>query len=67
LTISVGDPFPLAKAHAPYFASAHALLLPPHSLLPSEEDIEGLRLSFGSIGSSGGLPLTLALVGPDAH
>ena len=61
--MAVGDPFPLAKAHAPAPAPAPALLPPPQSLLPLEEDIEVLRLSLGSIGSSGVAPLPFA---PDA-
>ncbi len=58
LAISDGDPLvPLANAPAPEPAPAPALapalLSKSQSLLPSEVDIEGLRLSFGPIGSSG--------------
>ncbi len=68
LAIAARDPLvPLANAptHAP--APAPALLFKTQSLLPSEVDIEGLRLSFGSIGSSGVVHLPSTLVGPDAQ
>ncbi len=57
------DPAPLAEAHPPATAS----LSPPQSFLPSEVDIAGLRLSFGSIGSSGVVQLSSAPIGPDAQ
>ena len=64
LAIAVGDPLvPLAPAPAP----APARLSPTESFLPSEVDIEGPRLSFGSIGSSGVVQLPFAPVGPDAQ
>ena len=66
LAIAV-DPAPLAEAHPPAPAPAPAPLSPPQSFLPSEVDITGLRLSFGSIESSGVEQLSSAPVGPDAQ
>ncbi len=67
LVIAVGDPVvPLANTHAPALASALALLSPSQSILPSEEDLEGIHISFGSIGSSGVVKLPSTPVGPDA-
>ncbi len=74
LAIAV-DPAPLAEAHSPAPAPAHAPALapapaplsPPQSFLPSEVDIAGVRLSFGTIGSSGVVQLSSAPVGPDAQ
>ena len=60
LAIAVGDPM-RAQASAP--APTPATLSPPQS----EEDMEGLRLSFGSIGSFGIAQLPSAPVGPDAQ
>jgi hypothetical protein len=68
LAMAVGDAVvPLANAHAPALASAPALLSPPQSILPSEKDLEGLRVSFGSIGSSGVVKLPSTPVGHDAQ
>ena len=68
LGISVGDPVHAqASAPAPSRAPTPEILSPPQSLLPSEEDIAGLHLSFGSIGSSGVVELPSAPVGPDAQ
>ena len=69
LALAVGDAMvPLAEAHPPAYAPAPDLLSPPQSLLRSEEDIEGLRLSFGSIVSTGVVQLPFAPpVGPDAQ
>ena len=68
LAIAVGDPVvPLAYAHAPSPTPTPTILSPSQSLLPSEEDIAGLHLSFGSIGSSGIVELPLAPVGPEAQ
>ena len=64
LAIAVGDPM-RAKASAP--APTPAILSPPQSLLRSEEDIEGLRLSFGSIVTTSVAQLPSAPVGPDAQ
>ena len=67
LAIAVGDPMRAqGSAPAPSPAPTPATLFPPQSLLPSEEDIEVLRLSFGSIRSSGVLQLPSAPVGPYA-
>ncbi len=65
LALAVGDP--LAEAPPPAHAPASDLLSPPQSLLRSEEDIEGLRLSFGSIVTSGVVQLPFAPGGPEAH
>ena len=68
LALAVGDAMvPLAEAHPPAYAPAPDLLSPPQSLLRSEEDIAGLRLSFGSIGSASVVQLPSAPVGPDAQ
>ena len=68
LAITVGDPVhPQASAPTPSPAPTLAILSPQHSLLLSEEDNEGIRLSFGSIGSSGVVHLPSAPVGPDAQ
>ena len=68
LAIAVGDPMRAqASALAPSRAPTPAILSPPQYLLPSEEDIAGLRLSFGPIGSSGVVQLPSAPVGPDAQ
>ena len=68
LAIAVGDPVvALAYAHAPSPTPTPTILSPSQSLLPSEEDIAGLPLSFGSIGSSGVVELPSAPVGPDAQ
>ncbi len=68
LAIEVGDP-----VHAQASASASsptpvpAILSPLQSLLLPEEDIEGLRLFFRSIGSSGVAQLTSAPVGSNVQ
>ncbi len=68
LAIAVGDALvPLADAHPPAYAPAPDILSPPQSLLRSEEEIEGLRLSFGSIVTTGVVQLPFAPVGPDAQ
>ncbi len=68
LAIAIGDPaVPLAYAHAPSLAPTPTIFPPSHSLLPSEEDIAGLHLSFDYIGSSGVVELPSAPVGPDAQ
>ena len=54
-------------AQASALAPTHAIVFPPQSLRPSEEYIEGLRLSFGSIGSSSVVKLPSAPVRPDAN
>jgi hypothetical protein len=67
LAVVVGvDPCPLADAPSPATASAHAILKPQQSFLPSEEDIVGFRLSYGLFASFGAIKLPLAPVGPDA-
>ena len=47
------DSVPLVDAHAPAHAPAPDLLSPKAIFLSSEKDIEGLRLSYGSIGLCG--------------
>ncbi len=64
LAIEVGDPM---RAQASALAPTPAILSPPQSLLRSEYDIEGLRLSFGSIVTLGVVQLPSAPVGPDAQ
>jgi hypothetical protein len=61
--VSGVDPTTLAPAppHAP------AEFPPQQSFLPSVGDIESIRLSLGSFGSSGVLQLPFAPVGPDAQ
>jgi hypothetical protein len=43
------------------------ILSPPQAFFPSEEDVEGLRLSFGSNEISGVLQLPSAPVGLEAQ
>ncbi len=66
--MSAWDPM-RAQASAPSLSLAltPAILSPTQSLLPSEDDIKGLRLSFGSIGSSGVVHMSSAPVGSDAQ
>ncbi len=68
LAISAGDPVHAqASTPTPSLTPTPAMLSPQQSLLLSEVDNEGLRLSFGSIGSSGVVHLPSAPVGLDAH
>ena len=67
LAVAIRDPMPLNPALAPSPAPIPAILSPPQYLIPSKEDIAGLRLSFGSIGSSGVVQLPSVPVGPDAQ
>ena len=68
LAIAFGDPLvPLADAPPPAHAPTPDLLSPPQSLIRSDNDIEGLRLSFGPIVTSCVVQLPFAPVGPDAQ
>ena len=55
------------NSHAPTHAPAPAVFPPRQFLLLSVADIEGIRPSLGSFGSSGGVQLPFAPVGPDAQ
>ncbi len=68
LAIAAGGPMRAqASASAPSPAPTPAISFSSQSLLPSEDDIEDIRLSFCSIGSSGVVQLSSAPVGPDAQ
>ena len=67
LAVAVGvDLCPLPNAPSTATPAAPAILTPQQPFLPSEEDIVGFRLSYGSFASSGAFELPLAPVGPDA-
>jgi hypothetical protein len=67
LAVAAGvDQCPLPDAPSTATAAAPAILTPQQHFLPSEEDIVGFRLSYGSFASSGAVELPLDHVGSDA-